>query len=202
MVPSSQVIAAIIGVAGTLAVFLIKDIILYTATERRKSRRELLQARLEHAYVPLEHLSFMLIRTDDPQSRAQLTEEINTILRQYGHLLSEQSLSAFYLLLDDTNAGADMLQHSFYAECAHLKDSYYEMWYSRREALAQTQGPTSNQTDNIHVDKHFAKTQQETLRGGDNDNNLSHSRSGRRHYANERRRANHQRRSRNLRSPS
>lgn len=133
MILSDEVIVAFIGVFSALGVMLIKDVIIRAAIEHRIGQRSLLQARLERAYVPLEYLAFMLLRTDDPGQKKQLTHDIGAILRQHGHLLSEQSLSAFYTLIEDTNAGVHLLQQSFYIECLSLKNSYYRLWYSRRE---------------------------------------------------------------------
>lgn len=139
MALSNEVLVAIIGVLSALSVVLIKDIFFQSWTSQYNRRRSLLQRRLEYAYVPLEYLSFMLLRSSDQHQRERLLEEIGGILRQHGHLLSEETLSAFYILIDNVDVGASHIQSTFIKECAELKQAYFKLSNTLRIGL-QAQG--------------------------------------------------------------
>jgi len=132
MIPPNLATTAIISVVSALAVVILKDVILAALQQRRGDRRALLLARVEHAYSPLEFLAFKLFHTDNVEHKATLLDEIGTVLRSYGHLLSAHTAAAFYTLLEDENGGAYLLHQHFYQELQQLKEEYYHNWYSHR----------------------------------------------------------------------
>jgi len=132
MILSNEVLVALISVSSTLLVIAIKDVALGIRLERRRSQRSLLKDRIEQAYAPLEYAIFTYLRSDDVTLKLQLARDINDILRTRSYLLSEQTTSALYVLLEDENAGANLLQTHFAGEYAALKEAYYRMWYTPR----------------------------------------------------------------------
>ena len=118
MILSNEILVALIGLISALSVILIRDIALRAINERTSSRRALLRMQLEQAYSPLEYLSYRLLQDTCPDTVDRVAKEIGHILQKHGHLLSEKSLSAFYVLMDDRNNGAQLLQESFVSECA------------------------------------------------------------------------------------
>lgn len=151
MLEPTDIIVAVIGLVSGLvsglSVVLVQDLFVIIHQERRLGRRQLLQQRLERVYSPLEYLIFMLLRTSDPGHRQQIIQEMGAILRQHGHLLSEQALSACYVVLEDANSGADLVRQYFVPECAELKRAYYRTWGVKPEhwpaAGCNTEGDTS-----------------------------------------------------------
>ena len=135
--PSEAVFVAIIGLAGILLTFALKDVMLRVWQERVARRRTLLQLRLERAYTPLDHLAFLLLQEAQEEDKQRYIDEISAIVRQYGHLLSTETLSAFYTLMTDLNTGAALLQQSFSTEYEHLVAAYYRSYHSVRDAQAQ-----------------------------------------------------------------
>lgn len=133
-----DVLSALIGACSALLVIALRDGALRAASERHSSRRKLLQLRIEHAYAPVEFLVHRLLHTDDPQRKEVYTRDIELILRQHSHLLSEQVTSALYTLLDDHEAGAALLQPHFFDEFAALKQQFYASWYGVQRPVILT----------------------------------------------------------------
>jgi hypothetical protein len=135
MTLTDGVITTLISVLSAVATVMLKDILLATLSQRRSDQRTLLLTRVEQAYSPLEYLVFRLLNTDVPEQKEAAIEEICTILRNHGHLLSAQTAAAFYTLIGDEQTGALLLKDHFYDELTQLKEDYYRKWYSRRPTL-------------------------------------------------------------------
>ena len=120
-----EVISALIGAATVLAVILVKDIMLDIARGQQQAKRELIRQRLEKAYVPLNYFIYALMTSEGNTSKSR--SEILTILRRYGHLLTEQTLSGLYLLVDQTVPTADdSTLKRFIQEYEALRDAFYK----------------------------------------------------------------------------
>lgn len=150
---SPEIITALLGVCSALGIVVIRDVVLSVLRERRNSRRSLLQARIELAYTPLGHLAFMFLRANSAQESEQISHEMAIVLRNHGHLLSEQAVAACYTLLEDENAGAYLLQQHFYPERDALKDAYYQHWYSQRPDPMTHMARSCNPTDERYMKK-------------------------------------------------
>lgn len=134
MTLAPEIITAVIGVLSALAIVVVRDVLLQGSSERRRARQQLLQARIEHAYAPLEFLSYTLFNTDQSDQKVQLRQNIASILCHRGYLLSEESASAFYVLLEDETTGAELLEQHFVPEFTSLKNDYYRLWYTPQTA--------------------------------------------------------------------
>lgn len=148
MMFSDQIMTTLISAFSALSIVLIKDIILQKQQEQRSNRRTLLQARIEQAYAPLEFLAYQIVRTDDTTNREHLTTEIEKVLRYRSYLLSEATVSAFYVLLENTNEGSRLLQEHFYTEFLELKATYYRLWDTEEHARQQKTLTNNRPTDN------------------------------------------------------
>jgi hypothetical protein len=124
-----EIMTALITAMGTLVAIGLKDILVSTTTERRARRRQLVERQIELAYAPLEYLIFALLHAEDDKRKTGLRDEIGLILRHYSYLLSEQTVSALYVLLRDEESGIDLLHH-FVAEFDGLRQGYYQMSYT------------------------------------------------------------------------
>jgi len=150
---STEIITALIGVVSALGMVVIRDVFLNARNERREHQRTLLQVRLEQVYVPLEYLAFKLLQSDASDEKAQLSKEIGTILRNYGHLLSEETSAAFYTLLEDENSGALLLEDQFDTELDQLKEQFYRQWHSKRPRSTRTKFRNRRRVSDISVEE-------------------------------------------------
>jgi hypothetical protein len=144
---SNEIMTALISMLSALGIVVIKDIVLRKRQERRFNQRTLLQARIEHAYGPLEFLAYHFINTEDTDKQERLATEIKDVLRHRSHLLSEPTASAFYVLLENPNAGASLLDKHFYTEYLALKAKYYKFWDTKQDIGQQTHS-SNRVTDN------------------------------------------------------
>lgn len=145
MMIAPEILTAVLGVCSALCMVLVKEVVLAAIRERRASQRTLLQARIEKAYIPLGHLSFMLLRTDAPEQKMQIMRDIELTLRHNEHLLSERAAAICYLLLEDEAVGALLLYRYFYPELAWLKATFYHQW-SRLSFVPVRQAPRVRNT--------------------------------------------------------
>lgn len=133
-----EVTVALLSMGSAAMVVVLEHLVVRLLNERRGERRALIGQRLEKVYVPLEHLAVLWLQASDDEVLAQVRADIDALLRQHSHLLTEASVSAFYTLLEDRNVGACLLQQSFALESAALKQAYYRHWHSRRDIVADT----------------------------------------------------------------
>ena len=123
---SDEIIAALIGAGSALVVIIIKDIVLDLLSKRNELRTQLISQRIEKAYAPLDYLLY-IFETNDSK-REGVREEINNILKQYGYLLTEKTLSGFYILVDGENAdisNSDTVNR-FIHEYKNLRRTFYK----------------------------------------------------------------------------
>ena len=127
---SEQIISALIGAGSALLVMLIKDFIISLLTQRKERRKQLITQRIEKVYASLDYLLY-LFETDDTEKETA-REEIKTILKQYGYLLTEKTLSGFYILVDGENTGvfdSDTVER-FVQEYRQLREAFYDAYAS------------------------------------------------------------------------
>lgn len=138
-----EALSALISAFSVILVFALRDGVLRATTERHAARRKLLQLRIEQAYAPLEFLIYRMVHTDAPGQREACARTIELILQRHSHLLSEQVTSALYTLLDDSEAGAALLQSHFFDEFDALKRQFYASWYADRSPGHHDRPPRS-----------------------------------------------------------
>jgi pantothenate kinase len=125
---SNEVIAAWIGAGSALLVVIIKDIIITWLSQRSDLKRQLITQRIEKIYAPLDHLLYLLETSD--QKKKAACEEIRAILKQYGYLLTEKTLSGFYILTDGDDAVISDTTKRFIQEYKQLRTTFYNSYAS------------------------------------------------------------------------
>lgn len=117
-----EVIAALIGAVSVLIISVIG-----TIRNCQQAKRELVRERLEKAYVPLNYLIYTFITSEDGNI-AEVRGEISKILKGSGHLLTKQTLSNLYILVDPSisveNTRSTIKQ--FIQEYEALRDAFYK----------------------------------------------------------------------------
>lgn len=130
---SEEITSALIGAGSALLVMLIKDFIISLLTQRKERRKQLITQRIEKIYAPLDYLLY-LFETDDTEKETA-REEIKATLKQYGYLLTEKTLSGFYILVDGESTemfDSDTVER-FVQEYRQLREAFYDAYASAQD---------------------------------------------------------------------
>jgi hypothetical protein len=127
---NTAIFSAIIGAISAITVSFVKDVLVQYDINKTQAQKQLIQQRLEKAYVPLAHLLYIYTQSENQTDKDDARTEIQSILHNNSHYISQETSSAIYILLDDTSVGLDLINDSFFREHESLKKRFYKLHYT------------------------------------------------------------------------